>query len=309
MIEINGMDRFTSLETFVRVVDESGFAAAARSLNMSAGMVSKHVNGMERRLGTRLLNRTTRRLALTDAGRQFYEQARLVLRGLDEAERAVTARSSQPEGLLRVAAPFVFSERYIAPYLPSLLRRYPNMEIEIACDDNVVDLVQGHFDLAIRIGKLPDSCLVARKLALVEVSVCGAPSYLGERGTPQTLDDLSGHVCLEYDYQWSGAGWGFRGSNGNGDVIARLGQTPYRSNNAQILRAMALDGLGLVQLPTFMVGPDLVAGRLTAVLTKYRPVERWVHAVYPPGRQLPATVRMFSDFFAELFRTPPWSTT
>jgi DNA-binding transcriptional LysR family regulator len=194
MIEIDGMDRFTSLEAFVRVVDESGFAAAARSLNMSAGMVSKHVNGLERRLGTRLLNRTTRRLALTDAGRQFYEQARLVLRGLDEAERTVTARSSRPEGLLRVAAPGVFSERYIAPYLPGLLRRHPDMEIEIACDDNVVDLVQGHFDVAIRIGKLPDSCLVARKLAPVEVSVCGAPSYLGEHGTPQTLNDLSGHV-------------------------------------------------------------------------------------------------------------------
>src|SRR5258706_11127616 len=117
MIEIDRMDRFTSLEAFVRVVDESGFAAAARSLNMSAGMASKHVNGLERRLGTRLLNRTTRRLALTDAGRQFYEQARLVLRGLDEAERAVTARSSQPAGLLRAAAPSVFSEILYVPYL------------------------------------------------------------------------------------------------------------------------------------------------------------------------------------------------
>lgn len=185
------MDRLAALQAFVRVVDEGGFAAAARSLRLSPAMVSKHVNALERRLGVRLLHRTTRRVALTEPGATFYDEARNVIRGIDEAERAVSARAAQPEGLIRVAAPAAFSERHVAPLLPEFLRRHPRLGIDLVCDEKVADLVQGLFDAALRIGKLPVSSLVARKLAAVEVLTCGAPAYLAERGRPETLDDLA----------------------------------------------------------------------------------------------------------------------
>ncbi|WMT74544.1 LysR family transcriptional regulator [Bradyrhizobium sp. Ash2021] len=301
------MDRLASLEAFVRVVDEGSFTAAARSLRLSPAMVSKHVNALERRLGARLLHRTTRRVALTESGRIFYDEATTILRALDEAERALSARSGQPTGLVRFTAPVAFSERYVAPLLPKLIRRHPGLEIDLVCDDNVIDLVQGRFDAALRIGKLPDSSLIARKLAPVDVLVCGSPSYFAKHGHPAVLDDLMGHVCIGYEYQWTGEGWGFQTDGGKSDIVLRLSRTPYRSNNAEMLLALAIEGFGLVQLPSFIVGPDVAAGRLVAVLTQYKPIERWVHIVYAPGRHLPAAVKALSDFFASAFRVPPWT--
>jgi DNA-binding transcriptional LysR family regulator len=315
------MDRLASLEAFVRVVDEGSFAAAARSLRLSPAMVSKHVNALERRLGTRLLHRTTRHVALTEAGSVFYDEATTILRALDEAERALSARSGQPTGLVRFTAPVAFGERYVAPLLPKLIRRHPGLEIDLVCDDKEIDLVQGRFDAALRIGKLPDSSLIARKLAPVDVLVCGSPSYFAKHGHPAVLDDLGRHVCIGYEYhpvgrvgalgrgisgKWTGEGWGFQTDGGKGDIVVRLSRTPYRSNNAEMLLALAIEGFGLVQLPTFIVGPDVAAGRLVAVLTQYKPMERWVHIVYPPGRHLPAAVKALSDFFAGAFRAPPW---
>lgn len=300
------MDRLRSLEAFVRIIDEGGFAAAARSLRVSPAMVSKHVNALERRLGVRLLHRTTRCVVPTESGQAFYEEASNVLRDLDEAERVVSARSAQPRGLIRIAAPAAFSERYVAPLLPEFLRRHPQLELDLACDDKVIDLVQGRYDAALRIGRLPDSSLISRKLAAVEVLVCGAPSYLTMRGRPESLDELSGHVCLGYEYQWTGEGWAFQAGGTTADFVVKLPRPSYRSNNAEILRTLAVEGFGLVQLPTFIVGADIEAGRLVPVLTQFRPIERWVHFVYPSGKHLPISVRVFSDFLSSAFSTPPW---
>jgi DNA-binding transcriptional LysR family regulator len=190
--------------------------------------------------------------------------------------------------------------------VPDLLRRHPGLEIDLVCDDKVIDLVQGRFDAALRIGKLPDSSLIARKLAPVDVLVCGSPAYFAKHGRPTVFDDLAHRVCIGYDYQWTGEGWGFQTDGGKGDIVLRLSRTPYRSNNAEMLLALAIEGFGLAQLPSSIVDPDIAAGRLDAVLTQYKPIERWVHIVYPPGRHLPAAVKALSDFFAGAFRAPPW---
>lgn len=291
------MDRFGSMEAFVRVVDAGGFAPAARALRLSPAMVGKHVRSLEARLGSRLLHRTTRSVALTDAGREFYERCRVILREVDEAERGAVARQQHPAGLLRVAAPAVFKDLRLAAAFTGFARAFPEVELEISCDDRVVDLVQGGFDVAVRLGRLPDSSLIARKLAPVHIVVCGAPAYLDRVGTPELLSDLARHRCLGYAYQWSGEGWAFAAEDER-DLVVRLSGPAHRSNSAAVLRSLALAGEGLTQLPTFVVGEDLAAGRLVEVLAAHRPRGRWVHVVYPPGRHLPAAVRAFVDFLA-----------
>jgi DNA-binding transcriptional LysR family regulator len=302
------MDRFASLQAFHRVVDEGGFAAAARSLRLSPAMVSKHVKDLEAQLGVRLLQRTTRRVALTDIGTVFYERSCRVLADLAAAERMASTSQDEPAGLLRVAAPAQFGELHFASALPDFAARHPRIRLEISCDDKVIDLVEGRFDAALRIGKLPDSSLVARKLAPISVLVCAAPAYLAEHGVPASPEALLHHPCLQYDYQWAGRGWDLRLDDGASSTAVRLGDSPYRSNNGEILRQFAIAGHGLAQLPDFMVVQDIIAGRLVEVLDRYRPEDRWVHAVVPPGHHLSATVRAFIDFFADRFGgTPPWT--
>ena len=292
------MDRFAAIEAFVRVVESGGFAAAARSLRLSPAMVSKHVATLEARLATRLLHRTTRRVSLTDAGQAFYDRATLVLRELDDAERLTTAFQARPEGLLRLTAPSAFASR-LSPILSQFAEAYPGVRLDVLCDDKVVDLVENRLDLAIRIGRLPDSSLVARKIMPAPVAVCAAPSYLAARGTPSKLEDLVHHDCIAYTHQWAGEGWAFANADGTGEIVVRLANTPYRTNNAEIQRTLALSGKGLAQLPRFIVEEDIAAGRLVPVLTGMPNLDRWVHAVYPPGRQLPLTIRIFIDFLIE----------
>ena len=296
------MDRFASMEAFVQVVDQGGFAPAARALRISPAMVGKHIRSLEGRLGSRLLNRTTRSVALTDVGRDLYERCRLILHDVDEAERGAAARQQRPAGVLRVAAPAAFTDVLLAEVFARFVAVFPQIELDADCDDRVIDLVKGGFDVAVRLGRLPDSSLRARRLAPLSIVACGTPDYLQRAGTPRLLSDLAGHRCLGYANNWAGEGWAFS-AEGKRDLVVRLSGPAHRSNSAAVLRGLALAGEGLAQLPTFIVGEDLAAGRLVEVLAEHRPRGQWVHAVYPPGRHLPASVRAFVDFMAGHFAT------
>jgi DNA-binding transcriptional LysR family regulator len=240
-------------------------------------------------------------VGLTEAGTHFYEETVVALAQLADAERAATADQVEPTGVLRIAAPGAFSELYLAPALPEFARCFPRLTLEVSCDDRLVDLIEGRFDIALRIGRLPDSSLIVRKLARVSILVCGAPTYLEMKGIPASPDDLAHHACLQYDYQWAGNSWELGTGDEGSSRMVRLGESKHRSNNPAILRNLAIAGYGLVQLPDFIVSSDIQEGKLIPVLDKFRPKDRWLNAVFPYGRHLPPGGRAFADFCIQRF--------
>jgi DNA-binding transcriptional LysR family regulator len=238
-------------------------------------------------------------MAVTDAGARFYKESKVALSLLTDAERAVAGDQDEPSGLLRVSAPGLFSTMYLAPVLPEFLRRYPAVRLELFCDDRLVDFVAQNFDVALRIGRLPDSSLIARKIARVAILVCAAPAYLERKGVPTSPSDLARHDCLQYEYQWARSGWELSAGEGTGTQVVHLGPGSCRVNNGEVLRQLALAGEGLVQLPDFIVGEDIKAGRLVTVLDDFRPEDRWLQALFLAGRYLPPNVRAFIDFCVE----------
>jgi DNA-binding transcriptional LysR family regulator len=292
------------MAVFARVVEAHSFTAAARQLGMSKSAVSKAVAGLEDRLGARLLNRTTRRLSLTEIGQAFYERSARVVAEAEEAELAVTRLQATPRGRLRVSAPVSFGIRHLGPALPDFMARCPEVRLDIDFADRFVDLVDEGYDLAVRIGHLPDSSLVARRLAESRLVVCAAPGYWDRRGRPERPQDLAGHDCLTYAYHPNPSEWPFQGPEGR---IAVRVDGGLRTNNGDVSLQAALAGLGVVRLPTFIVGCDLAAGRLEAVLAAYEVPPVGVYAVYPHNRHLSAKVRAFVDFLAERFgRQAAW---
>jgi DNA-binding transcriptional LysR family regulator len=290
---------------FARVVEMESFSGAARELGLSKSAVSKQVGRLEDRLGVRLLNRTTRRLSLTEAGAAFYDGCRRVVAEAEAAETAVTHLAVAPRGTLKVSAPMSFGFRHIAPAVPAFMARYPELSVEMELNDRLVDLVDEGFDAGIRIGVLADSSLVARRLAGNRRVLCAAPAYLAARGAPQALEDLRAHDCLLYAYQATGDAWRFRGPGGLREVRVR---GRLRTNNGDALLAAACAGQGIALLPSFICGEDLRAGRLVQLLPELgEPAESAVHAVYPAGRNLSPKVRVFVDFLAARFAgTPYW---
>jgi len=297
------MEDFAGLAVFAQVVEARSFSAAARSLGMSKSAVSKQVARLEDRLGARLLNRTTRRLSLTEVGAAFYERCARIVSELEEAELAVTQLSSEPRGTLKLNAPVTFGQLQIAPAVPELLARHPELRIDMLLSDRVVDLVEEGFDVAIRIGPLPDSTLVARRLAPDRRVVCGTPGYLERHGRPRTPADLEAHNCLGYSFLGAQSEWRFRGPRGE---RAQRVRGNFQANNGEVLRAALLQGLGLALMPTFIVGRDLSAGRLEAVLEEHELPPGGVYAVYPHGRHLSPKVRALVDFLATRFASTPW---
>lgn len=297
------MEEFAGLAVFAQVVEARSFSAAARSLGMSKSAVSKRVARLEDRLGARLLNRTTRRLSLTEVGAAFYERCARIVSELEEAELAVTHLSSEPRGTLKLNAPVTFGQLQIAPAVPELLARHPELRIDMLLSDRVVDLVEEGFDVAIRIGTLPDSTLVARRLAPDRRVVCATPGYLERYGRPHTPADLEAHNCLGYSFLGAQSEWRFRGPRGE---RAQRVRGNFQANNGEVLRAALLQGLGLALMPTFIVGRDLAAGRLEAVLEEHELAPGGVYAVYPHGRHLSPKVRAFVDFLADRFTRAPW---
>lgn len=299
------MDRFVTLRTFVSVVNGGSFANAARKLGLSRAMATKHIQTLEERLGVRLLNRTTRRLALTEAGRAFHARAERILADLEEAESAVGDVHAQPKGLLRVAAPMSFGVEHLSPAIADFMCECPEMAIELSLNDRVVDLIDEGLDVAVRIGRLADSSLIAKRLTTARFAVAASADYLARRGTPKEPEDLVKHDCLEYTLSSRGGDWVFVGPGGAVRAVRASG--PLKANNGEALLAAAMAGRGIVYLPTFMIGPTLASGKLVPLFGgDWQPEELAISAVYPPTRHLSAKVRRFVDFLTERFADPPW---
>lgn len=290
------MNPLNAMVVFTHVVEAESFSEAARRLALSKSQVSKQVAALEARLGAQLLHRSTRKLALTEAGHGFYERCTQIVRAVEEAERAVIHAQSEPRGLLRLNAPMSFGQLALAPVLPAFLSQHPELRVELVLDDRRVDVIEGGFDLTIRVARrLADSSLIARRIASTRVVVCAAPDYLARRGVPGAPDALAAHDCLVYAYHER---WRFRGPGGE-QAVAVSG--PLVANNGDALREAALAGLGLVQLPSFMVAADLASGALRAVLEPFEDASAAIWALYSPTRHLSGKVRAFVDFLAERF--------
>jgi DNA-binding transcriptional LysR family regulator len=298
------MDKLGDMAAFVRVVEARTFTQAAERLGWSKSVVSRRIAELEERLDVRLLNRSTRRLSLTEAGQAFYERCARILADVDETEQAVSSLHAAPRGLLRVNAPMTFGMLHLAPAISAFLERYPEMEIDLALNDRFVDLIDEGFDLALRIGDLPDSSLVARKLAPCRRVICAGPDYLSRRGEPRDPAALAGYDALLYSNLANAETWRLTDRAGREHTV-RV-KSRLRVNNGDVLREAAAAGLGLALLPTFIVADAIADGRLKPVLCDYRPPPTAVHAVYPHNRHLSTKVRAFVDFLAERFGPPPY---
>jgi DNA-binding transcriptional LysR family regulator len=295
------MDRITSMTVFDKVVETHSFSAAARQMRLSQAAVSKHVQALEDWLGARLVNRTTRRISLTDFGAAFHRRCARVLEDLEEAKRAASELQAIPTGTLRITAPIPFG-KHIEPIVSDFMARYPDVAFEIALTDRRVDLVQERFDLAIRVGHLPDSSLVTRSLATSRYVLCAAPAYIERYGVPHHPSDLTRHRCLQFSHHTQNE-WKF--ATPDGEISIPI-ESRLKSNNADLLLTATLDGQGIMLAPSFHVSRDLRIGRLVPLLEDYVNAQAAVHVVYPHSRHLSAKVRCFVDFMALYFKTPPW---
>jgi DNA-binding transcriptional LysR family regulator len=295
------MDRITSMQAFVQVVDSGSFAGAARRLSVSPAVVTGAVQSLEKRLGVQLLNRTTRKVNLTEVGRGFYERCSRILAEIDEAESLASALQASPRGLLRLNTSVALA-RLVTPLIGAYVALYPEVSFELVMSDHMVDLVEEGFDLALRTGPLPDSSLRVRRLGMGRMVLCAAPHYVAQHGTPEHPRDLARHNCLVYVNSDLGSRWRFSGPDGEHEVGV---SGNLRSNSIEGLRSAVLAGLGAALLPTIIVADDLKAGALVELLPRYSTSEVVVQAVYPPGRHVSAKVRTFLDFLVERLCTIP----
>jgi DNA-binding transcriptional LysR family regulator len=294
------MDRLAEMEAFVQVVDHGGFTDAARKMGLSKSAVSKHVSALEQRLAVRLLNRTTRRVSPTEVGLAYYDRARGVLAEAEDADSMVTAMQATPKGALKVSAPINFGVRQVTPAVADFLCAYLEVDINLVLDDRYVELIAEGYDLAIRIGQLADSSLKARKLAEARSVIAAAPAYLAERGTPRSVDDLNEHRLLHYSQLSTGNFWRIRTASGEERQVRVGGRLTV--NNGEALMRAAEAGLGITQVPSFMLGDALVRGRLVEVLADRPPDLLGIYAIYPQGRFPQPKLRAFIDFLADRFK-------
>ncbi len=291
------MDVLTATRVFVQTVDTGGFARAARALDMSGAVVTRHVAALEAHLGTRLLNRTTRRMSLTDAGEEFYERARVILDQVAEAEAAAARGTQSPAGLLRVSAPLSYGISHLAPVLARFRQRYPQLHLDIDLSDRVVDLVHEGIDVGLRIATRLAPGIVARRLAPLDVVVCAAPAYLRQRGVPREPAELAGHETLSFSYLWAGDEWPFTSPDGRRETVRVL--PAVHSSSGDLLRELAIAGGGIILQPRFIVEQALRAGTLVPILESYASLDLHLYAVYLSAKYLPSKVRVFIDFLVE----------
>ncbi|MEL6446423.1 MAG: LysR family transcriptional regulator [Pseudomonadota bacterium] len=300
------MNRLEAMAAFVAVIDEGSFTAAAEALDISRPKASKLIAELEASLGVRLLNRTTRRVAATEAGRAFHLRCQDILARLDDAVSEASQLQVAPRGELRINAPHSFSREHLAVAIAAFQDTYPDIHVELVLNDRVVDIVDEGFDVAIRIAQLPDSTLVARRLGPCRLMVCAAPDYLGREGTPEAPEDLTKHNCLRYSHLADAGTWRFQ-RNGKETRVATQGD--FRSNFGEAVVAAATCGRGIAMEPTFVVAPLVLSGALVPVLQDYAPRTLGIYAVYPRQRLLPQKVRVFIDFLEGRFGpTPYWDT-
>ena len=290
------MDIVSGMKVFVSVVDYGSFSTAAERLDMSRAMASKSVAGLEAHLGTRLLNRTTRRLSLTEAGQAFYERSVQILADVWEAEQVAGRTVTEPHGTLKVTMPLAYGLHRLGPVVTGYAKRYPRVNLNLSLSDRKADLVDEGYDVAIRIGKLPESGLIARKLGTVQAVVVGAPDYLERHGRPEGPTDLASHVCLGYSLTSAGDEWRMLGPEG---VVSVQTTGSIKADSGDMLRLAAVAGIGLIFQPWFIVEEDVRTGRLEQVLDRYTSEELGIHAVYPSKLYLSAKVRTFIDFLVE----------
>ena len=299
------MDKFDDLQAFVTVVDAGSFTAAAERLGVAKSAVSRRVSELEDRLGVQLLRRTTRRLNLTDTGQAFYEHGSRILADLDEAESAVLQQHGELRGSLKVALPLSFGVRHMCAPIAEFSRRHPRVEFDLDLNDRRIDLLAEGVDLAVRIGRLRDSSLIARRLFDARTVVCAAPSYLDRHGVPETPEDLAGHRCLLYSNIPDPTRWVWRDSTGQQHDV-RV-HAALLASSGDFLLAAAIQGLGIAVEPTFTAGEAISRGDLVPLLTEYQWPVSPAWAVYPPTRHLSYRVRAFIDYLAEHFSgTPAW---
>lgn len=298
------MDNLSDIAVFVRVVDAGSFTGAAEALGISQPVVSKAVTRLEERLGARLLNRTTRRLSLTEPGAELYRRSMQALKQIEDAELEVARFQTEPRGTLRVNAPMSFTILHLAPVMHEFLARFPGVSLELELDDGQVDIVQGGYDLIVRIAKLRDSNLVARRIAPARLALCASPEYLKQHGEPQSPDELLNHNCLMYTLGSTPRAWRFVSPAGEEQIVPLRGNVA--TNNGLAQRAIALNGAGIVFLPTFYIGDDLRSGKLRCFLQKWIPQDASVYAVFAERRNLAPKVRAFIDFLVAKFGPEPY---
>jgi len=294
------MDQLAALRALRRVVELGSFTAAADALGISHTIVSRQVRQLEEHLGAQLLNRTTRRFALTDAGRDYYESTREVLDLLDDADRNVGRHQAEPTGTLRINAPMAFGTIEVAQWLPGFMSRYPGVHVDLVCNDRMVDLIEDGFDVALRLARdLPDSTLVARRLATSKVLLVASPEYLRTRGAPSVPGDLAQHNCLVYTAATRANEWVLVGEDGSDHAVAVRGSLQANTNVA--LKAAAAAGVGIANAAAFIVREELQRGALVEVLPGFTPKPRELYALYPQNRHLSPKVRAFVDYAASVY--------
>ena len=286
------MPTWQGVSEFVSVAELGSFTRAARALDLSVAQVSREVTRLEQRLHVQLLYRTTRQLTLTESGQLYLQHCRQLLDGLDEAERALSLHQAVPQGRLKLTAPVAYGESHIAPLITAFLQQYPALDIQLNLSNQVLDLVAEGYDLAIRLGHLAESSLVARRLASRRQHVCAAPAYLQRHGLPNSLSELDGHNCLLGSNDF----WHLQ-EGGKRRLLRVKGS--LRCNSGHALTHAALQGVGIVQLPDYYVARHLHSGALVELLTAYREPDEGIWALYPHNRQLSPKVRMLVDYLAE----------
>jgi len=295
------MDRFAAYKSFAQVVESGSFARAAERLTLSTTAISKHVADLEAHLHTRLLNRTTRKLSLTESGQAFYGRCVQLLHDLEEAEQEAAGAAGIPRGTLRLTSSVNFGVRQLAPAIAEFAVRYPELKFDVQLSDRVVDLVEEGFDLAIRIGRPGSENLVARRLGEMRVILCASPVYVKAHGAPSVADDLAHHNCLTYEYSVPRSQWRLHDADGKEHQVQVSGT--MHSNNGDLLAEAAAHGSGIVFQPDFIVGGYLQSGRLVPLLPGYEGASLPIYAVYPSRKHLSAKVRAFVDFLITQFNS------
>ena len=288
---------------YARVVDAGSFVEAARRLSTSRSVVSKAVAKLEKNLGARLLNRTTRHLSLTEIGASVADHCNRMLDEAVQAEKLVASLNTEPRGVLRVSASVAFGTLHIAPALAEFLPRYPELTIDLTITDRWIDLAEERYDVAIRVTDNPPLHWVARKLAPVRRKLCATPGYFEQKGIPHTPADLAEHNCLDYTRSGERGRWRLSGPKGDLSVAVT---GPLHVDDDEALSQAVLGGLGLGLLPTFIIGKELQSGKLKSVLSDYIPIDRHIYAMYLPTRHLPSKVRIFIDFLVDYIGAEPY---
>ena len=298
------MDRFENMNAFVRVVEAGSISAAADRMNTAKSVVSRRLKELEGHLGVELFHRTTRQMNLTDSGRAFYQQSVRILADILEAEHATSQFHGALKGSLKVAVPLSFGLMHLGSAIHEFLQVHPNIEFDLDLNDRQVDLLAEGFDLAIRIANLPDSSLIARRLAPIQTVMCASPTYLERMGVPQSPQELINHRCLAYNLVSNFDNWSLYDAK---EQLVRTKIVPYlKSSDGQFLRDAAVAGLGIVLLPTFIVYKAIESGELIPLLTEYRYSQLTAYAIYPQTRHLSQRVRAFVDFLVKRFEGSPY---